>query len=57
MSKRYTEHTDSLRELSKSEQEELLWQFHDDRSLQLIYPSFAAFVKARTGVILKGAAK
>lgn len=57
MSKRYMEHTDSLRELSKDEQQELMWAFHSDRSLQLIYPSFAAFVKARTGVILKGATK
>lgn len=54
MSQRYSEHNDSLRALSKQEQEELMWTFHSDRSLQLIYPSFAAFVKARTGIVLRG---
>lgn len=57
MSKRYSEHNDSMRELSKDEQQELMWAFHSDKSLQLIYPSFAAFVKARTGIVLKGASK
>lgn len=52
---RYKEHNDSLRELSKQEQEELLWQYHDDSGLQLIYKSFPAFVYSRTGIKSKGA--
>jgi hypothetical protein len=43
-----------MRQLSKQEQTKLMWDYHSDAGLQLIYPTFALFVEARTGVRIGG---
>lgn len=45
------------RQLSKETQETLMWQYHDDAHLQLIYGSFDNFVKSRVGEYQKPADK
>lgn len=48
MSNRYNEHDDSIRQLSKEDEQELAWRWHSDPSLALVYKTFDNFVRVYT---------